>query len=131
MCMSHETYLLQTEASCYTAHFQVMIRCCGAMQERLAALFPDLAVPMDNESETTLMQWGLACVRSRASQLQERDRIAVVPFLGIANHAPQPNCAFSNRWVRNNLYASTVELVATADIMPGQEAVIDYFGKEG
>jgi hypothetical protein len=114
-----------------TAHFQVMIRCCGAMQERLAALLPGLAVPMHGDCETTFMQWGLASVRSRAFQLKERDCFAFVPFLDIANHAPQPNSAFRKSTLRNSDSAAAIELVAVADIKPGQEAVISYTERKG
>lgn len=103
-----------------------MIRCCDAMQERLAGLLPGLAVPMHGDCETTFMQWGLASVRSRAFQLKERNRFAFVPFLDIANHAPQPNSAF-----RNSEPAAAIELVAVADLEPGQEAFISYTERRG
>ena len=90
------------------------------MQERLKALFPGLATPMAGDNTPTYMQWGLACVRSRAFQL-DKERFAMVPFLDIANHASEPNAAF-----RNNMSDSAVELVAVSNIAAGQEAVISY-----
>ena len=96
------------------------------MQERLKALFPGLAVPMDGNNVTpTYMQWGLACVRSRAFQLN-KERFAMVPFLDMANHASEPNAAF-----RNSLSKDAVELVAVSDIAAGQEAVISYTECQG
>ena len=95
------------------------------MQERLKDLFPGLAVPMDGNNPPTYMQWGLACVRSRAFQLG-KERFAVVPFLDMANHASESNAAF-----RNSLSEDAVELVAVSDIAAGQEAVISYTECQG
>lgn len=39
------------------------------------------------------LQWGFACVRSRAFELR-KDCFAFVPFLDGANHAPDPSCDF-------------------------------------
>ena len=39
------------------------------------------------------LQWGFACVRSRAFRLRE-DCFAFVPFLDLANHAADPSCDF-------------------------------------
>ena len=88
-------------------------------------MFPGLATPMGNDSPTTYMQWGLACVRSRAFQLG-KDRFAFVPFLDMANHSPTPNAAF-----RASETAAAIELVAVDDIDPGQEAVISYTERTG
>ncbi len=99
--------------------------CSVCLQERLAGLFPGLATPMGNDSSTTFMQWGLACVRSRAFQLG-KDRFAFVPFLDIANHSPAPNAAF-----RASESAAAIELVAITDVDPGQEAVISYTERSG
>jgi len=95
------------------------------VQDRLAALFSGLAAPMVGDSGTSFMQWGLACVRSRAFQLG-KERFAFVPFLDIANHAPEPNAAF-----RNSEPAGAIELVAVSDIGPGQEAFISYTERRG
>lgn len=95
------------------------------MQEQLAALFPGLAAPMEGSCGTTFMQWALACVRSRAFQLG-KERFAFVPFLDIANHAPQPNVAF-----RNSTSAAAIELVAVSDVEPGQEVLISYTERKG
>ena len=103
----------------------VSLLCCVCLQDRLAGLFPGLATPMGNDSPTTYMQWGLACVRSRAFQLG-KDRFAFVPFLDMANHSPTPNAAF-----RASETAAAIELVAVDDIDPGQEAVISYTERAG
>ena len=75
---------------------------------------------MEGTNAPTYMQWGLACVRSRALQLS-KDRFAMVPFLDVANHASEPNAAF-----RISVSDDAVELVALSDIAAGQEAVISY-----
>ena len=80
---------------------------------------------MDDGSPTTYMQWGLACVRSRAFQMA-KDRFAFVPFLDICNHSTAPNAAF-----RANETAAAIELVAVSDVAPGQEAVISYTERSG
>lgn len=41
------------------------------------------------------LQWGFACVRSRAFKLRD-ECFAFVPFLDLANHALDPSCDF--RW---------------------------------
>ena len=99
--------------------------CHPHMQERLRGLFPGLATPMEGNNTPTYMQWGLACVRSRAFQLG-KERFAMVPFLDIANHAPEANAAF-----RNSKSDAAVELVAVSDIVAGQEAVISYTECQG
>ena len=104
---------------------QILTKTICLLQDRLTGLFPGLATPMGEDSSTTYMQWGLACVRSRAFQMG-KDRFAFVPFLDICNHSPAPNAAF-----RASESGAAIELVAVADVDQGQEAVICYTERNG
>lgn len=97
-----------------------------AQQERLAAAFPDASETPSTGGPTPL-QWGLACVRSRAFQLSAT-RFAYVPFLDLANHAFSPTAGY--RPAPEN-EPPAVELVATEDIKAGQEVTISYTGPQG
>lgn len=109
-----------------------------SQQARLAAAFPELATPArtplgaganrNNEPEhPTHLEWGLACVRSRAFQLGP-SRFAYVPFLDLANHAAEPNASFR---AAGSGAAASVELVATEDVAAGDEVTISYTGAGG
>ena len=94
-------------------------------QRRLAETYPALAIPASASSEfPTMMQWALACVRSRAFSLaeskggggggsggksktkaddgeqQEEEEIAFafVPLLDCANHSQEPAAAYRPVW---------------------------------
>jgi SET domain len=99
----------------------------AAQQARLAGAFPRLAAPAAAAAvaHPTLLEWGLACVRSRAFQLGP-SRFAYVPFLDCANHAVDPNADF-----RAAPDAGAVELVATGDLKVGDEVTLSYTGPGG
>ncbi|KAL4451460.1 hypothetical protein ABPG75_007122 [Micractinium tetrahymenae] len=99
-----------------------------AQQERLAGLFPGLAAPMAESAAgpgPSWLQWGFACVRSRAFQLGDQF-FAFAPFLDVANHEAEPTCDF-----RLSADGKAVELVAVKDLAVGQEATISYTGPQG
>ena len=71
-----QMYCIQLDKEGAANRLQPSTKACHHhMQERLKALFPGLAMPMEGSSTPTYMQWGLACVRSRAFQL-EKERFA-------------------------------------------------------
>lgn len=117
-----------------------------AQRARLAAAFPGLAAPMleggngdeaDEVAHPTHMEWAFACVRSRAFALgggggregagAAAPTFAFVPFLDLANHAPDtPNADFGL-----SADGSTVRLVAVAPVAAGDEVTISYTGAAG
>ena len=56
-------------------------------------LFPHLHPNSNFTGGPSWLQWGFACVRSRAFELR-KDCFAFVPFLDGANHAADPSCDF-------------------------------------
>jgi hypothetical protein len=103
-----------------------------AQQARLSAAFPHLAAPADPHFEggeqgggATLIQWGLACVRSRAFQLS-KSHFAYIPFLDMANHSAAPSGNF-----RGSPDSRAIELVAAQDLEQGQEVTLSYTGSQG
>ena len=107
-------------------------------QERLQVLCPDLMDTSRNQAECCDLQWGFACVRSRAFVTGEQSR-SLVPFADMANHtdAPEgPNADFrcegiswegSGRPAQENM--QNFELVSLRACRKGDEVLISYSGK--
>jgi hypothetical protein len=100
------------------------------------------------------LQWGFACVRSRAFRLGAQ-AFGCVPFLDFANHADNPNAdirvvaagaAAAGGGAEQKAQSGEeeegggssvsgeqgfVELVALADIAAGSEVTMSYSGQEG
>jgi predicted RecA/RadA family phage recombinase len=87
------------------------------------------------------LQWGFACVRSRALQVGKQ-AFGMVPFADIANHAADPNAdtcvapaaaaeASADVSQQQQGAGGFVELVAVKDIPAGEEVTISYSGLQG
>jgi hypothetical protein len=131
------------------------------LQERLRTLLPPEYMQPIDEGLPSYLQWGFACVRSRALQLGPQ-AFGLVPFIDIANHAADPNAdirvpppgpsaaaaaqaaqAAADGAGADGAGAEAaaaaagagdqgfVELVAVQDIAAGQEVTISYTGLSG
>eukprot|EP00892_Ulva_mutabilis_P008566 jgi/Ulvmu1/6081/UM027_0059.1 len=97
--------------------------------------FPDVNTAFLDGTETTPLQWGLACIRSRAFQLSN-SLFAAVPFADVANHAARPNARLAPTLdapdaIRTGTADNWVALVATEDIPAGAEVTVSYTGSAG
>jgi hypothetical protein len=122
-----------------------------ALQERLRTLLPPEYMTPIEEGLPSYLQWGFACVRSRAFKLGPQ-AFGCVPFLDFANHADAPNADISvtaaaagseqqqqqedeqERGEEASSISSSegyVELLALADIPAGSEITMSYSGPEG
>ena len=86
-------------------------------------------------TDTTPLQWALACIRSRAFQLSPT-LFAAVPFADLANHSPRPNSRLEPALeapdaIRSGNSDNWVALVATEDIPAGTEVAVSYTGSTG
>lgn len=120
------------------------------LQERLRTILPPEYMQPIGPGLPSYLQWGFACVRSRALQLGAQ-AFGMVPFVDLANHAADPNA--DTRVVPAAAAAATgatsssgggsdspqtpeasqgfVELVAVKDIPAGAEVTISYSGLAG
>lgn len=94
-----------------------------------------MAAARADGTDTTPLQWGLACIRSRAFQLT-RTLFAAVPFADLANHSSRPNARLQPALdapdaVRTGTADNWVALVATEDIPAGSEVTVSYTGSAG
>jgi hypothetical protein len=117
------------------------------LQERLKQLLPPEYMTPIEPGLPSYLQWGFACVRSRALQLGKQ-AFGMVPFADIANHAADPNAdtravpaaptaaaaaadAESSTDAPQQGSSGYVELVAVKDIPAGSEVTISYSGLQG
>jgi hypothetical protein len=123
-----------------------------ALQERLRTLLPPEYMSPIEEGLPSYLQWGFACVRSRAFRLGPQ-AFGCVPFLDFANHTDAPNADINvvdaaaagsdqqqqqQQQQEEGEEASSisssegyVELLALADIPAGSEITMSYSGPEG
>ena len=131
------------------------------MQERLRTLLPPEYMTPIEEGLPSYLQWGFACVRSRAFRLGPQ-AFGCVPFLDFANHTDAPNSDIKVAAASTAAAAAAagspsgqeqqqqqqqggesegsssvstsegfVELVAVQDIVAGSEVTMSYSGPEG
>lgn len=84
---------------------------------------------------TTPLQWGLACVRSRAFQLTQT-LFAAVPFADLANHSTAPNARLvpvldGADAIQTGSTENWVVMRAAEDIAAGDEVTVSYTGAAG
>ena len=96
-----------------------------AQRARLDAAFPGLAAPASDAGPIpSHFQWAFGCVRSRAFALGG-ETFAFVPFLDVANHAPDPSADFLRA------EDGSVRLVARRAVPEGGAVTISYTGAGG
>jgi hypothetical protein len=123
------------------------------LQERLASMLPPEYMSPIDQGLPSYLQWGFACVRSRAFRLGPQ-AFGCVPFLDFANHTDNPNAdirvaaaAAAAAAVAEDQQQQQqgqeeggssvsgdqgyVELVALVDIPAGSEVTMSYSGPEG
>jgi hypothetical protein len=117
------------------------------LQDRLRQLLPPEYMTPIEPGLPSYLQWGFACVRSRALQLGQQ-AFGMVPFADITNHAADPNsdtravpaapAAAETTGAESSTEAQQqqggggyVELVAVKDIPAGTEVTISYSGQQG
>lgn len=86
-------------------------------------------------TSTTPLQWGLACIRSRAFQLTPA-LFASVPFADLANHATKPNARLDpvldcTDTIQSGSSDNWVVMRALEDISAGDEVTVSYTGVAG
>lgn len=117
-----------------------------AQQERLRTLLPPEYMNPIAPGLPSYLQWGFACVRSRALQLGQQ-AFGMVPFADIANHSADPNAdtraapaaptaagsesAADAPQQQQQAAGGFVELLAVKDIPAGTEVTISYSGLQG
>lgn len=132
-----------------------IIQAAQAQQERLRSLLPPEYMSPIEDGLPSYLQWGFACVRSRAFRLGAQ-AFGCVPFLDFANHADNPNAdirvvaagtAAAGGGAEQQAQQQSgeeegggssvsgeqgfVELVALADISAGSEVTMSYSGQQG